>query len=373
MAIKKEKPAAKAAVQFDPKTQIAIGNIVLPINTELSPYIPHQSNLVNSIHELQTIALGVAKNLPVLLIGETGTGKTSFIRHLAQLTNNSFRRLNLNGGTTNDEIKGHYVVDDKAAGMRWIDGVLTEAMKMGYWLLLDEINACLPEITFTLHSLLDDDKMLVLEEHEGEIIRPHANFRVFATMNPSMEYSGTKDLNKALLSRFPIVLQTQYPDPIHEIQIIKAHIPQITDADVALMVRVAEGIRQGKQAGTISFICSTRELINWANLRQSMPMHEAAELAVLNKCELQTDRKLVEDIFKMHFGKWESKKAGTLAELEQQVKHADEIVQKANQERNEAIQKEADAKKELAASLKELENLKEIKKLADSLNTRKGQ
>lgn len=367
-----EKKTAVKAEAINPETQVQIGNIVLPKNPVNTPYIPTISKLVNSAEELQTIALGVDKNLPVLLIGETGTGKTSFIRHLAQLTNNSFRRLNLNGGTTNDEIKGHYVVDDKAKGMRWIDGVLTEAMKMGYWLLLDEINACLPEITFTLHSLLDDDKMLVLEEHEGEIIRPHENFRVFATMNPSMEYAGTKDLNKALLSRFPIVLQTEYPDPIHEIQIIKSHIPNTSDADLALMVRVAEGIRQGKQSGSISFICSTRELINWANLRQSMPMRESAQLAVLNKCELQTDKRTVEDIFKMHFGKWESKKAGTLAELEQQVKNADTIVQKANEERDNAIQNATAIKSELGEALKELDKLKEIKELADALNTKKN-
>lgn len=362
----------KVAPIFDPATQILVGNIVLPINPNPSPYVPTNSNLVNSVSELQTVALGAEKNLPVLLIGETGTGKTSFIRHLAQLTQNSFRRLNLNGGTTNDEIKGHYVVDDKAKGMRWVDGVLTEAMKMGYWLLLDEINACLPEITFTLHSVLDDDKMLVLEEHEGEIIRPHPNFRVFATMNPSMEYSGTKDLNKALLSRFPIVLQTQYPDPIHEIAIIKAHIPTCADADLALMVRVAEGIRQGKEAGTISFICSTRELINWANLRQSMPMRDAAQLAVLNKCELQTDKRTVEDIFKMHFGKWESKKAGTLKELEEQVKNADIVVQRANQERDLAIGQVTALQESNQRMTAELEKLNDIKQLADTLNTKKS-
>ena len=295
-----------------------VGNIALPINDIETPYIPASCDIINNVDELQTIALGVKKNMPVLLIGDTGTGKTSFIRYLAHKTNNSFRRLNLNGGTTNDEIKGHYVLDENNK-MRWIDGILTEAMKNGYWLLLDELNACLPEITFTLHSLMDDDRYLVLDEHEGEIVRPHKNFRIFATMNPSLEYAGTKDLNKALLSRFAIVVQTKYQAPETEMNIIKSHVPSAKETDLALMVRVAEGIRQGKDAGTVSFICSTRELINWAMLAEDMPLKDAAVIAILNKCETKNDKTTVEDILKLHFGKWEKKRLPTFKELEAQL------------------------------------------------------
>lgn len=309
-----------AQIVEDSTPRVKIGNIELKINQgNTSEFVPKFSNIVGNIHELETIALGIQENLPVLLIGDTGTGKTSFIRHLAHLTNNGFRRLNLNGSTTADELVGHYVVDDKQKGMRWVDGVLLDAMKNGYWLLLDELNAGLPEVLFVLQSVLDDDHFLVVAEHEGEVIKPVDGFRIFATMNPSLEYAGTRDLNKALLSRFPIVIQTTYPTAAHEIDIIKAHVPDANDADLNLYVRIAEDIRKGKKNQSISFICSSRELINWAKLTPKVGIKEAAELAVMNKCEIDSDKKLIEDIFKMMFGKWEKKQLMSLSDIELQV------------------------------------------------------
>ena len=289
------------------------------IDTTGKNFIPSENTIIGNLAELENIALGVRDDLAVLLIGDTGTGKTSLIRYLAYKTGNGFRRLNLNGSTTADELVGHYVVDDKEKGMRWVDGVLLDAMKNGYWLLLDELNAGLPEVLFVLQSVLDDDKFLVVAEHEGEVVRPHPDFRVFATMNPSLEYAGTRDLNKALLSRFPIVIQTHYPDAVHEIEIIQSHVPGINETDATVMVKIAEEIRKGKKNQSISFICSTRELINWAKLTMAIGLKPAALLAVLNKCEIDTDKTTVEDIFKMQFGAWEKKKVMTLTEIEAQM------------------------------------------------------
>lgn len=328
---KKQETTTEAKVK-----KFKVGKISLDINEANSEFVPTNANIVGNKEELETIALGIRDNLPVLLIGDTGTGKTSFIRYLAKETNNGFRRLNLNGSTTADELVGHYVVDDKEKGMRWVDGVLLDAMKNGYWLLLDELNAGLPEVLFVLQSVLDDDKFLVVAEHEGEIITPHENFRVFATMNPSLEYAGTRDLNKALLSRFPIVIQTHYPNADHEVEIIKSHVPKIKDADVTVMVRIAEEIRKGKKNNTLSLICSTRELINWAKLTLSVGLKEAAELAVMNKCELDTDQKAVEDIFKMQFGRWAKKEIMTFEEMENQVKQMKKDVERLIKERDSA-------------------------------------
>lgn len=327
-----------------------VGKITLPVNTdEAVPFLPHvDTRIVGSEHELETIALGIRDNLPVLLIGDTGTGKTSFIRYLAMQTRNNFRRLNLNGSTTADELVGHYVVDDKASGMRWVDGVMIEAMKHGYWLLLDELNAGLPEVLFALQSVLDDDRFYVVAEHEGEIVKPHENFRIFATMNPSLDYAGTRDLNKALLSRFPVVLQTNYPNPLQEVAIIKMHVPSLDEQDATVMVKIAEDIRKGKKNNSIGFICSTRELINWAKLTPSVGFKEAAELAVLNKCELDTDKKTLEDIFKMQFGKWEKKQVITFSEIEAQL----EAMQKKVKD---VVAKEKEKDKTIAAYEIELE------------------
>ena len=152
----------------------------------------------------KVLKMAIELNLPVLCVGETGTGKTGIVRELSESQKKKCIRVNLNGQTSIDEFVGKWLV--KNGETYWQDGVLIQAMKNGWWLLCDEVNACLPEILFVLHSLLDDDKSIVIAEKDGEIVKPNKNFRFFATMNPSEEYAGTKELNKAFVSRFPIIL-----------------------------------------------------------------------------------------------------------------------------------------------------------------------
>jgi MoxR-like ATPase len=299
---------------------VSVGKVELEVRQSRSKFTPGESRIVGAAAELETIAVGVRDNLPVLLVGDTGTGKTSYIRHLAHLTQSGFRRLNMNGSTTTEELVGHYVIDGRGDGMRWVKGVLYEAMEEGYWLLLDELNAALPEVLFALHSVMDDDHMLVVAEHEGEVVKPAEGFRLFATMNPSLEYAGTRDLNKALLSRFPIVVQAAYPGAVQEAEIVKLHVPGVDEKQLALMVRTAEDIRAAHRNGTVSFVCSSRELINWAKLCGQFGIQEAAKLAVINKCELESDRKTIEDVFRAIFGKWEAKQVMSLSEIDNVVK-----------------------------------------------------
>jgi MoxR-like ATPase len=159
-------------------------------------------------------------------------------------------------------------------------------------------------------------------------------------MNPSANYSGTRDLNKALLSRFPIVIQTRYPNPVQEAEIIKSHAPKINSKDSTLMLRVAEAIRKGQEEDSISLICSTRELINWAKLSAVVGMKESARLALLNKCETPEDFKTVEDILKMQFGAWDSNKIVTLTEMQSEVQSVKAKLLKIKKQYDELKDKE---------------------------------
>ena len=280
------------------KTTVKFGKVILPINEEVNPYIPKQQKIVGYKNVIKTLAYSVQKNLPTLLIGETGLGKTALIRHLAGVTNNGFRRLNLNGQTTVDEFVGRTLLNKE--GTYWQDGVLTDAMRNGYWLLLDELNAALPEILFVLHSLLDDDRFIVIPENGGEIVRPHPNFRIFATMNPSGKYHGTKDLNKAFLSRFPVILQLEYPKPGDEALIVKSYakVSDITAMNLSLM---AKDIRESYFKDEIDTVCSTRDLINCAQMSEDIGIKPALELSVINRASKE-DSKAISTIVRLYFG-----------------------------------------------------------------------
>lgn len=292
----------------------------LPITPGLVEFVPQNAtDFENHKNLIEQVGIAVERKLPLLLIGETGTGKTSLIRYLAKETNNGFRRVNHSGGTTVDDIKGKILIDEK--GTYWVDGVLVEAMRKGWWYLADEINACSPEILFVYNSLLDDDSFIVLEENKGEVVKPHENFRFFASMNPSQDYAGTKELNKALLSRF-VVIKTDFSPPAVEQRILTKRTgikPEVAEK----MIKFASEIRVNKNKEKISFVLSTRDLIMWANMflvyRKYM---QSAEITILNKVPNE-DLPSIKDLLALHFKNIDnptskttkSKQEGTIEEM----------------------------------------------------------
>ena len=282
--------------------EIEIGSVHLPVNLgNTSAYIPGEQFYIHpSQGYLEKIAFAVQRNLPALLIGETGVGKTLAVRYLAWKTNNGLRRVNLNGATTVDEFLGKLLINE--SGTYWVNGVLVDAMLSGDWILLDEINACLPEIAFGLHSLLDDDRMVVLMEYDGRIVRPHPSFRLFASMNPSEEgrYSGTKTLNEALLDRFSVVVQMEYLAEQEEIEAVMGQSGNFDRETVARMVHVARDVREAIHNEKVFGSFSTRRVIDWARMSLVFPVLESAHFTVLSKLS-RYDAEVVEDIIDLYF------------------------------------------------------------------------
>lgn len=76
-------------------------------------------------------------------------------------------------------------------GVHCLLGVLIDAMRKGYWIILDELNLAPTDVLEALNRLLDDNRELLITETQ-EVVKAHPRFMLFATQNPPGLYGGRK-------------------------------------------------------------------------------------------------------------------------------------------------------------------------------------
>jgi len=136
----------------------------------------------------------------VLLVGETGAGKTSAVAALARSRGKRLVTVNLHANTEASDLLGAMRPSPHAL-FQWVDGPLVQCMRSGDWLLLDELALADDAVLERLNSVLDRTRALLLPERDGETVVAHPDFRLFATMNPGGDF-GKRELSPALRNRF---------------------------------------------------------------------------------------------------------------------------------------------------------------------------
>ncbi|PKY42427.1 hypothetical protein RhiirA4_397377 [Rhizophagus irregularis] len=130
----------------------SIGKLNLP------EYALSSDNLI----KMALILLRARANIPVIVCGEAGCGKTSLIAYLALIVEVQFQALNLHAG-----------IDEKTI-MMFMNDALKKAEKGEIWLFFDEINTC---NHIGLLADLISHRML-----NGKLIHP--NIHLFSACNP---------------------------------------------------------------------------------------------------------------------------------------------------------------------------------------------
>jgi midasin len=62
------------------------------------------------------------------------------------------------------EYLGSYIPDASTGKLTFQEGVLVEAVRKGYWVILDELNLAPSEVLEALNRLLDDNRELHIVE-----------------------------------------------------------------------------------------------------------------------------------------------------------------------------------------------------------------
>ncbi|XP_034018727.1 midasin-like [Thalassophryne amazonica] len=202
---------------------------------------------------------------PVLIQGETSVGKTSLIRWLAAASGNLCVRINNHEHTDIQEYIGCYASDERGQ-LVFKEGVLIDAMKKGYWIILDELNLAPTDVLEALNRLLDDNRELFVAEMQ-EVIKAHPRFMLFATQNPPGLYGGRKVLSRAFRNRF---VELHFDSlPSSELEIIlhqRCSLPPSYCSKLVKVMQDLQSLRRGSSvfAGKHGFI-TLRDLFRWAD------------------------------------------------------------------------------------------------------------
>jgi len=295
-----------------------IGSSVLKISSGVSKDVVTMIPSLGYKHHFQdwmenvVLDLQKEKPSPVMLIGHTGCGKTSSLLALAEKAKQPVIRTNLNGQTTISDFVGTWVVKD--GSMEWIDGVLPKAMRVGAWLILDEIDFAEPAILSLLNAVLEPNGTLCLKEKNGEIVEPHKNFRIMGTANAVGAYAeyrhlyqGCNLLNEAFLNRWRCYT-VDYLSADLEVQVLREAFPKLTSKIAEKMVQVANDCRKAFEEETLQCTFSTRVLLDWAEMiLRHVKKHKENVPAVAAKMVIyprigREDAKAIEGIIQRVFG-----------------------------------------------------------------------
>lgn len=245
-----------------------------------------------------------------LITGPTGSGKSTLNEHCCALTGRPMLRVNMTGDIESSVLFGSLVVESGATV--WKDGPVTEAVRYGAVMMLDEWDVTPPEILFGLQWLLEDGGKLFLKEMPGDatskFIVPHANFRIVCLGNTvgqgddSGRYSGTNVQNNASIDRFQTTIVLNYMDPADEARILNDNCKGLDATLIKKMVSFGNLVRTAAQQNGINLTMSPRTLINWGNKCVVLGDSKAAlRRAFANKLR-ESDHKIVDDFHRKVFG-----------------------------------------------------------------------
>ena len=100
-------------------------------------------------------------NIPVLLKGPTGCGKTRFVSHMAHKLGRPLITVACHEDLTSSDLVGRFVLEGDETV--WIDGPLTAAVRLGAILYLDEVVEARKDTMVVIHPLADHRRSMLID------------------------------------------------------------------------------------------------------------------------------------------------------------------------------------------------------------------
>ena len=169
-----------------------------PVVTEVNVTSSHGTHKVTgkTHREFARTCKLVDMGLPVYLYGDTGTGKTTLAKQVAEALGLPFYKMG--AAQTKYDYTGY-----NDAGGNYVPTGLAQAVINGGVCLCDEVDGSQPDALLCINALRDGDAI----ELGGKMYQPHKDFRLIVTANTvgtgaTEDFTGRNALDAAFLNGF---------------------------------------------------------------------------------------------------------------------------------------------------------------------------
>lgn len=237
-------------------------------NQQMPFYLP-------SGNEISLFEYAYRHQLPVLIKGPTGCGKTRFISYMAAKLGRPLYTVACHDDLTAADLVGRHLIGNGAT--YWQDGPLTRAVREGAICYLDEVVEARKDTTVVLHPLTDDRRILPIER-TGEKLEAPPEFMLVVSYNPGYQHVF-KGMKPSTRQRF-VAMRFQYPNSQLEQAVIIGE-TGIGDEQAQRLINLANALRALK-GYDLEEAASTRLLVYAATLIHSgLPMVDACRAALV--------------------------------------------------------------------------------------------
>jgi nitric oxide reductase NorQ protein len=253
-------------------------------------YYKPQSN------EVELFESSAKMNLPVLIKGPTGCGKTRFIEYMGEKLGRNVYTVVCHDDLSAADLVGRHLINEQ--GTYWSDGPLTKAVRNGGICYLDEIVEARKDTTVVLHSLADYRRVLPIDR-TGEVIEAHKDFMLVVSYNPGYQ-NLLKGMKPSTKQRF-ISLEFTYPKEEIEKEIVMKE-SGVDEKIASKLVSIATSIRNLDES-ELEEAVSTRLLIYAAKLIvQGFDPYEASLHSIIYSLSDEVELiEVLQKLVKLHF------------------------------------------------------------------------
>mgnify|MGYP001366770237 CR=1 FL=1 len=223
--------------------------------------------------EVEVFEKAHSEQLPVILAGPTGCGKTRFVEHMAFRLKRPLVTVACHEDLTASDLLGRFLImGDETV---WCDGPLATAVRHGAIVYLDEVVEARNDTLVAIHPLTDHRRILPIEKL-GVLLRAPKPFMLVVSYNPGYQ-SIVKELKPSTRQRF-LWLEFGYPSAEDETAILRKE-GGATKVVAEGLVSVAAGVRRLKERGLTEGL-STRLLVYTSTLvKRGLSPERACEVA----------------------------------------------------------------------------------------------